>query len=72
MITISFRKGTNGVSTNGVILCVLAEGLFGYSREPASIYPEVPGRTFFTNLSKIITFAAAPLVLTPFVCNQSA
>ena len=30
----------------------------------------VPGRAFFPNLSKIITFAAAPLVLTPFVRNQ--
>ena len=28
-------------------------------------------RTFFPNLSKFITFAAAPLVLTPFVRNQS-
>ena len=32
--------------------------------------PEVPGRTFFPNLSKEFTFAAAPLVLTPFVHNQ--
>ena len=30
----------------------------------------MPGRTFFTNLSKFISFAAAPLVLTPFVRNQ--
>ena len=34
------------------------------------VFPKVPGRTFFPNLSKIITFAAAPLVLTPFVRNQ--
>ena len=32
--------------------------------------PKVPGRTFFPNLSKFIAFAAAPLVLTPFVRNQ--
>ena len=30
----------------------------------------MPGSTFFPNLSKIITFAAAPLVLTPFVRDQ--
>ena len=30
----------------------------------------MPGRTFFPNLAKIITFAAAPLVLTLFVRNQ--
>ena len=30
----------------------------------------MPGLTFFPNLSKFITFAAAPLVLTPFVRNQ--
>ena len=31
----------------------------------------MPGRTFL-NLSKLFTFAAAPLVLTPFVRNQVA
>ena len=66
------RKGTNGVSTRGVtvnVIC-LTEGLFGHSRQPTFILPKVPGRTFFPNLSKCITFAAAPLVLTPFVRNQ--
>ena len=29
-------------------------------------------RTFFPNLSEFITFAATPLVLTPFVRNQSS
>ena len=32
--------------------------------------PQVPGRTFFPNLSNLITSAAAPWVLTPFVRNQ--
>ena len=32
----------------------------------------MPGRTFFPNLSKLISFAAAPLVLTLFVRNQGA
>ena len=31
----------------------------------------MPGRTFFPNRSKFITFAAAPLALTPFVPNQA-
>ena len=35
--------------------------------EPIS---SVPGRTFFPNLSNVITFAVAPFVLTPFVRNQ--
>ena len=52
------------------MLCCLTEGLFGYSREPTFLFPKVQGHTFFPNLSKIITFAAAPLVLTPFVSNQ--
>ena len=30
----------------------------------------MPGRTLLPNLSKFITFAAASLVLTPFVRNQ--
>ena len=31
---------------------------------------KVLGRTVFPNLSRLITFAAAALVLTPFVRNQ--
>ena len=34
------------------------------------IFPKVPGRTFFPNLLRFITFAVSPLVLTPFVRNQ--
>ena len=49
----------------------LTEGPFGYSRWPTFVFPKVPGRTFFLNLSKIITFAAAPSVWTPFVRNQA-
>ena len=37
------------------------------SRYPTFIIPKVTGLTFFPNQSKYITFAAAPLVLTPFV-----
>ena len=32
---------------------------------------DIPKTTFFSNLSKCLTFAAAPLALTPFVRNQS-
>ena len=53
-----------------LFLCFSTEGLFWYSREPTFIFPRVLGRTFFPNLSKLITFAAAPLALTPFVRNH--
>ena len=52
------------------VLCFSTEGPFGYSRKPTFIFPKVPGPTFFPNLSRFITFAAAPLVLTTFVRNQ--
>ena len=67
-----FGKGQMGVSTKGVtaLLCFSTKGPFGYSRQPTFIFPKVPGRTFFPNLPKFVTFAAAPLVLTPFVRNQ--
>ena len=51
------------------ISCFLTEGLFGYQSvkicQTLSIL-----RTCFPNMSKVITFAAAPLVLTPFVRNR--
>ena len=49
------RKGTDGVSTNGVTANFMffdREGLCGYSHEPNFIFPKFPGRTFFPNLSK--------------------
>ena len=55
------RKGTNGVSTNGVT----ANYMF-FDRGTFWVLP----LTFFLNLSKSITFPEAPLVLTPFVRNQ--
>ena len=51
--------------------CVLTEGLCGFSCQPTFVFPKVPGCTFFPNLSKLIASAAAPLVLTPFVSNQT-
>ena len=47
------------------------EGLCGYSREPNSTFPKVPGRTYLPNRSKIIPLAAARLVLTSFVRDQT-
>ena len=54
-----------------IYICIYT--LFGYSRYPTSASPKLPGRTLFPDLSKVIflklskfiTFAAAPLVLTP-------
>ena len=61
----------HGYSNNKLQLsCFLREGPFGYPAEPTFIFPNVPGRTFSPNLSKLLAFAAAPLVLTPFVRNQ--
>ena len=64
------RKGTNRVSTNGVtaILLFFTEGLpLTYFYLPIS----ARGVPFVHNLSKlIITFAAAPSVLTPVVRSQ--
>ena len=56
------RKGTNGVSTNGVTatFMLLAEGPFGYSRYPTFIFPESARANFFPNPSKFITFSQRP------------
>ena len=51
-------------------LQIVSEGLFGYSGQYMFIFPKVPGHTLFPNRPKVITFEAAPLVLTPFVRNQ--
>ena len=64
------RKGATALMGSLRISCFLTQGLLGYSRLPTFIFPKVPGRTFFPNLSEFITSAAAPLVLTPFVRNQ--
>ena len=62
------RKGTNGVSTNGVtaMFMVFDRHLLG-TNLPKSVKHV---RTFFPNLTKLINCAATPLVLTPFVRNQ--
>ena len=73
MIVIITGVGTNGVTANVIELYVLLQRYFlGTPINLLFIFPEVPGRTFFPYLSKFITFAAAPLVMTPFVRNQGA
>ena len=62
------RKGTNGVSTNGVtanFMC-LDRGTFWVL--PLT-YFYIPQSAFSPNLSILITFAAASLVSTPSVRN---
>ena len=60
------RKGTDGVSTDGVTANLLFfDGNFLGTRVNLLLkFPKVPGRIFYPNLSKFITCAAAPLVLT--------
>ena len=66
------QKGTNGVSTNGVTanFMFFDRGTFlGY--QSVNICQSLSFlHTIFPNLSKIITSAATPLVLTPFVRSQ--
>ena len=66
-------EGTNGVSINGVTanFMFLDRATFGYSRQPTFIFPKVPGRTFFFNLSKFITFAATPGISLHISCSQA-
>ena len=65
----SFDRGTFWGTPVLQISCTLAEGLFGVLPLTYFYLPKMPGCAFFPNLSTFITFAAAPLVLTPFVCN---
>ena len=66
-----FGKGRMGsVSTDGVTAVLFDRGTFWALPLVYFYLPEVPGRTFLTNLSKTNTFAAAPSVLTPCTCPQ--
>ena len=71
----SIRKGTNGVSTNGVtagFVMFFDRGAFWAALFTYFCLPKVPRRTSFLNLSTFITFAAAPVALSPFVRNQTS
>ena len=57
----------DGVTANFMFL---TEGLLGYSVNLLLSSQNCQGVPVFLNLSKTITFAAAPLVLNPFVRNQ--
>ena len=69
----SFGKGQNGVSTNGATAnCMLFDrGAFWVLPVDLRLSSQQrQGVPFSPNLSKFIIFAAAPLMLTPFVRNQ--
>ena len=72
LVADSFRKGTNGVSTNGVTanLMFLDRGSFWGLPLTYFYLPKSARAYLFSNRSKFMTFAAAPLVLTPFVRNH--
>ena len=66
------RKGANGVITNGVtVICMFFDRDFlGTPVNLLLSSQKCQGVPFCLNLSTLITFAAAPFVLTPFVRNQ--
>ena len=69
------RKGTNGVSTNGVTANIIFFETGTFWVLPLSYFylqKKCRGVPFCPNPSKIITSAAAQLVLTPLVRNQQA
>ena len=67
-----FGKGQMGSALVGPLpfLVFVWQGPFGYARQPTFIFSKVLGCTVCRNLTKTITFAAAPSVLTPLVRNQ--
>ena len=70
----SCRKGTSGVNTSGVTASFMLFDGGTFWVLPLSYFylPKSARAYFFPNLSKFITFAAAPLVLSPFVRNRLA
>ena len=67
-----FRTGTNGVGTNGVTANYMFFDRGTFWVLPLTYFnlPKSARAYFFPNLSKLVIFAAAPLVLTPSVHNQ--
>ena len=53
------------------ISCFLTEGLVGYSHQPIFTFPKGARAYLFPQSVKSITFAAAPLGLTPSVRNRA-
>ena len=72
-LSVPRRKGANGVSTNGVTanLMFFDRGTFWVLSVTYFYLPKRARAYLFPNLSKLITFAAAPLVLTLVVHNES-
>ena len=67
-----FRKGTNGVSTNGVTATVVFLDRDSCWYSHLICFPQNARTYLFSNPAKLITFAAAPLVLTPFSPQPNA
>ena len=68
-----FGEGQTGSALMGSLQtsCFFDRGTFGVLPLTYLCFPKSAQGTFFPNMSKLITFAAAPLVLTPFVRNQN-
>ena len=66
------RKGTNGVGTKEVTadFCFFDSGTFWVLPLTCLYLPKSARAYLFPDVSNILTLAAAPLVLTPFVRNQ--
>ena len=66
------RRGTDGVDTNAVAakFMLFDRGTFWVLPLTHFCLPNSARAYLFSNLSEFITFAAAPLVLTPFVRSQ--
>ena len=72
VVVLFTRKGTNGVSTNGVtaIFKFFDRGTFWVLPLTYLYLPKSARAYLFPQSVKIDTFAAAPVVLTPFVRSQ--
>ena len=68
IITMNNNNNNNGVIANFVFL---TEGLFGVLPLTYLYFPRSARAYLFPNPSKLVTFAAAPLVSTPSVRNQT-
>ena len=69
----SFRRGTNGISTNGVTAICMPFDRGTFWPLPLTyftlIFPKVPGRTFSHQCVEIVDFCSGPISVDP-VCPQ--
>ena len=63
-------KGQMGAALTGSLTSYSFDrGTFGYSRYPTCVFPNVPGRTFFSNLQNKRYFCSGPTSVDP-ICPQ--